>query len=121
MFTVGGPRDGRTETIGTRPPTTGDRTAARVLGRALTTAGVRDRVATKTTSPIPPGHLRMRSDCRAPGAARLLIIVSDGKIRDTPRRNGQQLLDRSRATGRAVLWISRTSLGASRRPRRPCT
>ncbi|OLZ57591.1 hypothetical protein BS330_14890 [Amycolatopsis keratiniphila subsp. nogabecina] len=61
MFTVGGPRDGRTETIGTRPPTTGDRTAARVFGRALTTAGVRDRVATKTTSPIPPGRLRMRA------------------------------------------------------------
>ncbi|MEU8413861.1 hypothetical protein AB0C24_13810 [Amycolatopsis japonica] len=46
----------------------------------------------------------------------MLIIVSDGKIRDTPRRNGQQLLDRLRATGRAVLWISRTSLGQAANP-----
>ncbi|MEC3974940.1 vWA domain-containing protein [Amycolatopsis sp. H20-H5] len=219
---VGGPRDGRTDTIGTRPPTTDERTAARVLGRALTTAGVRDRVATKTTSAIPPGRLRMRgalareaqraagaiptaepftrttrtpvptpplrlgiacdvsgsmrrfagpvastawimanaaaqspvpadtatvifgnhvrpitrpgkapaavtdfatSDTweavdtaidaldgalglSRPGAARLLIIVSDGKFRVGPRQQGQRLLDRLRATGCAVLWIT---------------
>ncbi|ONI71140.1 hypothetical protein ALI144C_52420 [Actinosynnema sp. ALI-1.44] len=222
VFTVGGPRDGRTETIDTRPPTTGERTAARVLGRALTTAGVRDRVATKTTSPIPPGRLRMRGalareaqlavgamptaepftrttrttvptpplrlgiacdvsgsmgsfakpvastawilanaaaqspvpadtatvifghhvrpithpgrapaavtdfatrdnweaidtaidaldgalGLSRPGAARLLVIVSDGQFRDGPRQNGQRLLDRLRATGCAVLWIA---------------
>jgi hypothetical protein len=47
-------------TRGTRPPTDTERTAARVLGRALTTAGIRDRVATKTTSALPPGRLRMR-------------------------------------------------------------
>ncbi len=53
-------RDGATNIKGTRPPTAAERTAARVLSRALTTAGVRDRVTTKTTSPIPPGRLRMR-------------------------------------------------------------
>jgi hypothetical protein len=52
--------DGDTATAGTRPPTTAERTAARVLARALSTAGVRDRVATKTTSAVPPGRLRMR-------------------------------------------------------------
>ncbi len=219
---VGGPRDGTTETTGTRPPTTGERTAARVLGRALTTAGVRDRVATKTTSAIPPGRLRMRGalareaqlaagamptaepftrttrtpvptpplrlgiacdvsgsmgsfakpvastawilanaatqspvpadtatvifghhvrpithpgkapaavtefatrdnweaidtaidaldgalGLSSPGAARLLVIVSDGDFRPGPRQNGQHLLDRLRATGCAVLWIT---------------
>ncbi|MER7859149.1 hypothetical protein ABTX61_08605 [Amycolatopsis japonica] len=44
----------------TRPPTTAERTAARQLARALTTAGVRDRVTTTTTSAIPPGRLRVR-------------------------------------------------------------
>ncbi|GAA3040806.1 hypothetical protein [Actinokineospora globicatena] len=53
-------RTGTTATTGTRPPTTGERTAARVFGRALSTAGARDRVAVKTTSPFPPGRLRMR-------------------------------------------------------------
>lgn len=57
---LNGPRDGRTETKGNRHPTTAERTAARVLSRALTTAGIRDRAATKTTSPNPPGRLRMR-------------------------------------------------------------
>ena len=222
VFGVGGPRDGRTETTGTRPPTDTERTAARVLARALTTAGIRDRVATKTTSIIPPGRLRMRGvlareaqraagtiptaepftrTIRAPvptpplrlgiacdvsgsmgryarpvasaawilahaarqtpvpadtatvifghhvrpitrpgqtppvvtefasrdnweavdeaidaldgalglsqrGAARLLVIVSDGDFRPEPRRNGQQRIDRLRATGCAVLWLT---------------
>jgi VWA domain containing CoxE-like protein len=214
--------DGDTETTGTRPPTTAERTAARVLSRALTTAGVRDRVVTKTTSPIPPGRLRMRGalareaqraagaiptaepftrttrtpvptpplrlgiacdvsgsmgafagpvastawimanaaaqtpvpadtatvifgahvrpitrpgttpkavtefaardDWEAidtainaldgalglsqPGAARLLVIVSDGFVPDLLQRNAQRLVDRLRATGCAVLWIA---------------
>ncbi|SER91743.1 vWA domain-containing protein [Actinokineospora terrae] len=53
-------RTGFTATTGTRLPTTAERAAARVLGRALSTAGVRDRVPVKTTSPFPPGRLRMR-------------------------------------------------------------
>ncbi|MBW4717361.1 VWA domain-containing protein [Saccharothrix obliqua] len=51
---------GATATAGTRAPTADERTAARVLARALSTAGVRERVAVKSTSPIPPGRLRMR-------------------------------------------------------------
>ncbi|SDN05745.1 VWA domain-containing protein [Allokutzneria albata] len=220
--TPSGSRKGPTATTGTRPPTTSERTAARVLGRALTTAGARERVATKTTSPIPPGRLRMRGalarqaqlasgamptaepftrttraavpipplrlgiacdvsgsmnafaepvastawilataaaqtpvpadtatvifghhvrpithpgtapatvtdfatrdnweavdtaidaldgalDLSRPGAARLLVIVSDGDFRPEPRQRGQQLLDRLRANGCAVLWIT---------------
>jgi hypothetical protein len=222
VFAVDGPHDGRTTTRGTRPPTTAERSAARVLSRALTTAGVRDRVATKATSPIPPGRLRMRGVVQReaqraagamptaqpftrttrtpvptpplrlgiacdvsgsmgdfagpvastawitanaaaqtpvpadtatvifgyhvrpitrpgtvptavtefksndnweaidtaidaldgalglsqPGAARLLVIVSDGAFRPGPRAQGQQLLDRLRATRCAVLWLT---------------
>lgn len=51
---------GATATAGTRTPTAEERSAARVLARALSTAGVRERVAVKATSPIPPGRLRMR-------------------------------------------------------------
>lgn len=222
VFTVGGPRAGHTTTAGTRPPTAAERTAARVLARALSTAGVRDRVATKTTSPTPPGRLRMRGALAAdaqraagalptaepftrttrtpvptpplrlgiacdvsgsmrhlapavastawilahaahhttvpadtatvifghhvrpitrpstppaqvteftandnyediptaidaldsalglsrPGAARLLVIISDGHFRAEPRRDGQQRLDRLRAAGCGVLWLT---------------
>ncbi|WP_329072695.1 VWA domain-containing protein [Amycolatopsis sp. NBC_01480] len=45
---------------GTRAPSTAEHTAARHLARALTTAGQRDRTATKTRSAVPPGRLRMR-------------------------------------------------------------
>lgn len=51
---------GATVTAGTRRPTADERTAARVLARALSTAGVRERVAIRSTSPVPPGRLRMR-------------------------------------------------------------
>jgi hypothetical protein len=217
-----GSRDGRTATAGTRPPTAEERTAARVLARALTTAGVRDRAPIKTTSIVPPGRLRMRGALAAdaqraagalptaepftrttrtpvptpplrlaiacdvsgtmrwaadhvasaawilataarhttvpaqtatvifgnrvrpltrpgthpaavtefhsndnwediptaldaldgalglstPGAARLLVIVSDGRFRPTPRRDGQKRLNRLRAAGCAVLWLT---------------
>ena len=57
---IGGPRWGVTATAGTRPPTDPERAAARVLGRALDTAGIRDRVATRTRSALPPGRLAMR-------------------------------------------------------------
>jgi hypothetical protein len=222
VFTVGGPRTGKTTTAGTRPPTAAERTTARVLARALTTAGVRDRVTTKTTSPSPPGRLRMRGALAADaqraagalptaepftrttrttvptpplririacdvsgsmhraapavasaawilahaahhttvptdnatvifghhvrpvtrpgtapaqvtefdatdnwediptaidaldgalglsraGAARLLVIVSDGHFREDPRRDAQQRLDRLRATGCGALWLT---------------
>ncbi|MFD4636898.1 VWA domain-containing protein [Lentzea sp. NPDC058436] len=53
--------DHKTTTIaGTRKPTTAERNAARTLARALSTAGTPERVAVKSTSPIPPGRLRMR-------------------------------------------------------------
>ncbi|MFC6080958.1 vWA domain-containing protein [Sphaerisporangium aureirubrum] len=51
---------GTTTPDATRPPTPAETTAARALARALSTAGHRDRVATKTTSTTPPGRLRMR-------------------------------------------------------------
>lgn len=217
-----GSRTGRTACTGTRPPTTEERIAARVLARALSTAGVRDRVAVKTTSIVPPGRLRMRGALAAdaqraagaaptaepftrttrtvvpttplrlaiacdvsgtmgwardhvasaawilanaarhttvpaqtatvifghevhpltrpgtaptvvtefasndnwediptaldaldgalglstPGAARLLVIVSDGRFRPAPRADGQRKLDRLRAHGCAVLWLT---------------
>ncbi|MBV9844288.1 MAG: hypothetical protein JOZ47_04335 [Kutzneria sp.] len=217
-----GSRDGRTACTGTRPPTADERTAVRVLARALSTAGVRDRVAVKTTSIVPPGRLRMRGALVAdaqraagaiptaepftrttrtvvptpplrlaiacdvsgtmrwasehvasaawilanaarhttvpaqtatvifgnrvrpltlpgtapaavtefasndnwediptaidaldgalglstPGAARLLVIVSDGRYRPTPRTDGQRKLNRLRAAGCAVLWLT---------------
>jgi hypothetical protein len=222
IFGGSGPRTGHTAIAGTRPPTTEERTAARVLAAALSTAGIRDRVATKSTSPTPPGRLRMRGALAAdaqraagalptaepftrttrhavptpplrlgiacdvsgsmrlvaapvastawilahaarhtivpadtatvifgkhvrpitrpgtaptavtefeandnweaidtaidaldgalglsrPGAARLLVIVSDGHFRDEPRRAGQTKLDRLRANGCGVLWLT---------------
>ena len=57
---IGGPSWGVTATDGTRPATDAEQAAARVLGRALDTAGVRDRVATRTRSVMPPGRLAMR-------------------------------------------------------------
>jgi hypothetical protein len=222
VFEVGGPRDGLTATAGTRPPTPQERSAARVLARALDTAGLRERVAVRSASEVPPGRLRMRGvraaeaqraagatvtaqpftrvtrtpvttpplrvgvacdvsdsmgwarahvasaawiladaarhtrvpaqtasvifghhvrpltrpgkrpaevtefDSRDnwediptaldaldgalglshPGAARLLVIVSDGRFRDQPRRDGQRTLHRLRAAGCAVLWLT---------------
>jgi len=44
-----------------RAPTEAERTAARVLARALSTAAARERAVTTTTSIIPPGRLRMRA------------------------------------------------------------
>ena len=55
-----GRRTRTTAIAGTRPPTDPERVAARRVGRALSTAGVRDRVRTHTASALPPGRLRMR-------------------------------------------------------------
>ncbi|OZM76579.1 VWA domain-containing protein [Pseudonocardia sp. MH-G8] len=61
VATTGAPGGGARDVIaGTRAPTADERRAARQVGRALDTAGVRDRVATRTTSALPPGRLRMR-------------------------------------------------------------
>ncbi|QYN20154.1 VWA domain-containing protein [Amycolatopsis sp. DSM 110486] len=222
VFAAGGPRRGGTKTAGTRPPEQDERTAARVLARALDTAGIRERVATKSTSEVPPGRLRMRGVRAAeaqraagavvtaepftrvtrtpvivpplrvgiacdvsgsmgwarahvasaawilanaarhtrvptqtasvifgrhvrplthpgrppaevtefysndnwedipvaldaldgalglsrPGAARLVVIVSDGEYRHEPRRKGQKKLDRLRESGCAALWLT---------------
>ncbi|MFF1608848.1 vWA domain-containing protein [Amycolatopsis sp. NPDC058278] len=222
VFKTGGSRSGNTRTTGTRPPTPQECTAARVLARALDTAGTRERVAVRSTSQVPPGRLRMRGVRAAeaqqaagavvtaepftrtirtpvtvpplrvgiacdvsgsmgwarahvasaawilanaarhtrvaadtasvifgnhvrplthpgkppaevtefrsnddyedipraldaldgalglsrPGAARLVVIVSDGKYCPDPRRDGQKKLDRLRASGCAVLWLT---------------
>ncbi|MGW3960139.1 vWA domain-containing protein [Amycolatopsis sp. NPDC005003] len=60
VFTAGHSRTGSTKIRDTRPPTPEERTAARVLARALDTAGIRERVAVRSTSEVPPGRLRMR-------------------------------------------------------------
>ncbi|WP_309148804.1 hypothetical protein [Saccharopolyspora gregorii] len=57
------PGDMRTGSTGLampRTPTPDERRAARTLARALSTAGVTERHATRTTAQLPPGRLRMR-------------------------------------------------------------
>ncbi|WP_263249586.1 vWA domain-containing protein [Saccharopolyspora rosea] len=49
-----------TGTAGTRQPSSDERRAARTLARALNSAGVTERHTIRTTSPVPPGRLRMR-------------------------------------------------------------
>ncbi|MFF0492919.1 VWA domain-containing protein [Nocardia sp. NPDC004068] len=41
-----------------------------------------------------------------PENTRLLVIISDGRFRAQPRADGQQRLDRLRASGCAVLWLA---------------
>lgn len=62
VFSSSHPRSGygSTTITGTRKPTTAERAASRTLARALSTAATRERIAVKSTSPIPPGRLRMR-------------------------------------------------------------
>lgn len=60
---------GETMTRGTREPTPAERSAARVVGRSVSTAGVPDKVTTRTGSTVPPGRLRMRG-ARAADAQR---------------------------------------------------
>jgi hypothetical protein len=45
-------------------------------------------------------------DLSRPGAARLLVIVSDGKFKDPHPTLGQQRLDRLTTAGCAVLWLA---------------
>ncbi|MFI0354228.1 hypothetical protein [Actinomadura sp. 9N407] len=45
-------------------------------------------------------------DLTRPGAARLLVIVSDGKFKDPQPVIGQQRIDRLTAAGCAVLWLA---------------
>lgn len=54
------PRTGKNTGRTTRTPRTDERAAARVLGRALSTASQRERAITKITSMVPPGRVRMR-------------------------------------------------------------
>ncbi|WP_395111307.1 hypothetical protein [Actinomadura sp. SCN-SB] len=45
-------------------------------------------------------------DLSRPGAARLLVVVSDGIFTAEQRRTGQQRIDRLTAAGCAVLWLA---------------
>ncbi|MWA07392.1 VWA domain-containing protein [Actinomadura sp. LD22] len=45
-------------------------------------------------------------DLSRPGAARLLVVVSDGKFKDPHPTLGQKRLDRLTASGCAVLWLA---------------
>lgn len=45
-------------------------------------------------------------DLTRPGAARLLVVVSDGKFKDPHPTLGQQRIDRLTASGCAVLWLA---------------
>ncbi|PSK96149.1 VWA domain containing CoxE-like protein [Murinocardiopsis flavida] len=60
VFAPGGPSTPRSPIAGTRAPTSAERTAARHLGRTLSTAGSRERTPARTTAATPPGRLRMR-------------------------------------------------------------
>ncbi|QFZ18495.1 VWA domain-containing protein [Saccharothrix syringae] len=77
---------GSTATAGTRPPTAAEHTAARVLARALSTAGVRDRAAVKSTSPVPPGRLRMRGALAADAQRAAGATVTAEPFTRTTRR-----------------------------------
>ncbi len=77
---------GATTAAGTRAPTADERTAARVLARALSTAGVRERVAVKSTSPIPPGRLRMRGALAADAQRAAGATVTAEPFTRTTRR-----------------------------------
>jgi hypothetical protein len=45
-------------------------------------------------------------DLSRPGAARLLVVVSDGRFRADQRRGGQERVARLKRTGCAVLWLA---------------
>ncbi|MBV7706492.1 hypothetical protein NOVA_27270 [Nocardia nova] len=78
--------DGRSSRRRTRAPQAEERSAARVLARALNTASQRERAVVTSTSAVPPGRLRMRGAMareaqRAAGA----IPTAEPFIRTTRR------------------------------------
>ncbi|MCE7009925.1 VWA domain-containing protein [Kibdelosporangium philippinense] len=79
-------RTGGTRTTGTRKPNAQERSAARVLARALSTAGVRERVTIKSTSAAPPGRLRMRGALAADAQRAAGAIVTAEPFTRTSRR-----------------------------------
>jgi hypothetical protein len=86
VFGRGPSRTGHTAIAGHRAPRPSERAAARRLARALSTAGVRDRVATKTTSPMPPGRLRMRGALAADAQRAAGILPTAEPFTRTTRR-----------------------------------
>lgn len=56
-----GGRGGRGPVTGSRIPAEAERAAAARLGRALRSAGVRERIETRTASAAPPGRLSLRA------------------------------------------------------------
>ena len=95
---------------------TGTRTATVTYGetvRPVTRPG--HAPAGVTSSPLPTAPrssagaidaLDDALDLSRPGAARLLVIVSDGQYTDTECRDGQQRITRLAATGCGILWLA---------------
>jgi hypothetical protein len=88
LDTRSGPGAGSAVT-GSRAPTSAERTAARRLARALRAAAYRERVAVTSTSPTPPGRLRMRDAIaaeaqRAAGAIPTAEPFTQTRHRHTP-------------------------------------
>jgi hypothetical protein len=95
---------------------TGTRTATVTYGsqvRAVTRpghapAGVTEFTATASTEKFCQAidALDYALDLSRPGAARLLVIVSDGCYTPAERRDGQQRITRLAACGCAILWLT---------------
>ena len=75
-----------TRITGTRAPRSAERAAARRLGRALSTAGIRERVAVRTDSMLPPGRLRMRGALAADAQRAAGAIPTAAPFTRTTRR-----------------------------------
>ncbi|HZD13659.1 MAG TPA: hypothetical protein VE196_00690, partial [Pseudonocardiaceae bacterium] len=78
--------DGYTVITGTRAPSSAEMAAARRLGRALSTAGIRERVAVRTDSVLPPGRLRMRGALAADAQRAAGAIPTAAPFTRTTRR-----------------------------------
>ena len=79
------PTTGHTAIAGTRPPTQAERASARQIGRALSTAGIRERAVVRAGSVLPPGRLRMRGARAADAqrAAGVLFPTAEPFVRTT--------------------------------------